>query len=970
MKASFRQPVSQITDHCYSVSDADYTVSQPRTPYYDQPRNGRSNTMPMPAPQPRYPSRQRWPPSPSVEDELLSLSREHSPAISDLVGAEAQARGAVDQQPIILDANPQSPLRVTTDGTNQNGKSAWESLDSKSSSESLGPLTPPDSAHTDNTDRRYIWRPEPNIDIPETYEDPKPRKSAKPEEKKVTLSDDTRQKTGTSADTRHGRKVEGKSHPLSPSREPSPYAYSPVPGKSASSWDYITSPDSLTPELQLPMMPKERKARIHELNRDVASNEGRHRAASSSSLGTERPSLGRHQFTMAYPGQPLPMKLPQASVRQTDLSSDESELSLDESRSTRNSKCSSGCSSIRPKQPRQASALRYDDAVQQNKYDLSHSRISSIPPPSPLSATWVKVPSPDPRIYGSSVPATAPLPMKSAMKRSPHSPQPSPLSSPLPSPPPSPGLASKRHSMETPSPGRRSRPPSRSASPISAPPSSRTNTLELPNESHFRDYQPLGAPRISHTSPFPSPGPEQLPLNVPRSRHTSPLPSPKPAHPPSQRDGSFDHERPSSSHRSQTYTHALENPRSPRSREASTPFLLAQPPRPPTLGVTRTRRTHSAVDSREIPHLMPESPLRSASEIPFSPSPKLAPKKATSPRLPPTLPACPRPHYRAGFNDWFTITSCPDFDICPNCRKAIEDAGWDGHFYPSQQRPPGYETRCDMSVPWVRIAWLLVLQNKAPHLNIVHHIVQAIANEPPCPGNSGAVRNWHRLYDPETNRLVSNFDVCPSCVRSLETIFPNLQGIFHLPQVSNPSQKRACGLRVDSKRFAKYVDLLEEVSIHAAAYRRPPNMLRFVQHAQSMAEVRECTRDDMVLDQPWHFMPHLPEFTICEECYHQVIWPATASGSEIAGAFNRTLQLLPPSMMGKSCQLYSDRMREIFKTACRRNDWVGLRTAVLHRVQVEQDLQGRLVQLNLYRGAGQDLAEEVRGLVVEWKRWE
>ena len=127
-----------------------------------------------------------------------------------------------------------------------------------------------------------------------------------------------------------------------------------------------------------------------------------------------------------------------------------------------------------------------------------------------------------------------------------------------------------------------------------------------------------------------------------------------------------------------------------------------------------------------------------------------------------------------------------------------------------------------------------------------------------------------------------------------------------------------CDLRVESKRFAKYVDHLEEISNQANFYRRPPNMLRFVQFAQKMSEFRECTRDDMVLDQPWHFMPHLPEFTVCEECYNDVVWPAAAAGSEVAGSFNRTLQMLPQSPMGTSCQLYSERMRELFEGACRR----------------------------------------------------
>ncbi|MCJ1473269.1 hypothetical protein MMC13_001920 [Lambiella insularis] len=956
----------------HSVGESDYKVPQTRNPYYNHPQNGRSNALPMSAPQARYHSRPRWPPPPSVEDEAVSLSREHSPAVPDLVGGEAQARGVVDQNPIILDANPQPPLRVTTNHTNEDGKNGSQALGSKSSSESLGPWTPPGSAHTDNTDRRYIWRPEPNIDIPETYDDPKPKAHAKSQETKLGSGTNAQPKRSVGSEARPGTKIDEKVLPLSPTPERSPYAYSPVSGKSTSSWDYITSPDSVAPELQLPMMPKERKTRIRELSRDISPNGGRHRAASSSFPEINRPSLGRHRSAMAYPGQLQPMNLPQSSTRRMDLSSDESDLSQDESRHTGNSKRSSGHSFVRPEQPRQASALRYDEAVQQTRKIPSHSRTPSTPPlpPRPHSGTWARAPITDPRNYGPGAPATAPLPVKSAMKRSPYSPQPSPLPSPVPSPPASPGLRSKWYSMEVPSPGRISHPPSRPPSPLSSPPPLRSENLGLPSDLHFRDYQPLGGPRSRHTSPFPSSESGQQPLNLPRSRHMSPLPSPEPSYSLSQRETPLDYEGPIPANWSRPSTHIPEIALRPRSREALAPFVLAQPPRPPTLGIPQTRRAHSAIDPHDIPHLVSDPPFRNASKNLLPPVPKPAPKKSLSPRLPLSLPACPRPQYVAGYNDWSTIHSCPEFDICPTCRKAIEDAGWEGRFYPSPSRPPGYETRCDMSIPWVRMAWLLVLQNKAPHPNVVHHIIQAIASEPPCPGKEGAVRNWYRLYDPETNRLVSSFVVCPYCARSLETIFPNLQGTLHLTQSSAPSQRRVCDLRVDSKRFAKYVDLLEEVSTQASIHRRPPNMLRFVQHVHTMAEVRECTRDDMVLDQPWHFMPHLPEFTVCEECYNEAVWPAIANGSEVAGAFNRTLQLMPPSAMGKSCQLYSDRMRQIFRDACRRNDWVGLRTAVMHRVRVERDLQGRLAQLTVHGDARPGVAEEVRGLVAEWKRWE
>ncbi|MCJ1290221.1 hypothetical protein MMC34_001757 [Xylographa carneopallida] len=901
----------------------------------------------MPAPQPRYSSRQRWPPSPSVEDEVVSLSREHSPVLPDFVSDEAQERGALDQMPIILDADPSPQLRIKTDHPNTSGKGDWQSLGSKSSRESIGPLTPPDSANTDNQDRRYIWRPEPHIDIPKTYDSPKPPIRAPGQANKSQTGETTAQGHRQCSDVKHESKCDDKKSPLRSGRVSSPYAYSSNSGKSATSWDYLTSPDSLSPDARLPTLPIERKARIHELNQNLVAHEGRHRAISTSGPWSERPLFGRHKTDTAYSGQSSPMTIPQSPSRRVELSSDESDPSHVVTAKSRQAKRDTGYSFVQPEQPRQTSALRYDEAVHQNRKDPIYAP-RPLTPPRSFSATLERSPFGKHHISGKSMPTTAPLPLKPAMKRNVYSPHPSPGSSPRSSPPPSPRPTSERYySAETSSIERRSRPTSRPASPYASVGPSRRGTLDSPSELHFRDYQPL---------------------NVSGSRHVSPLPSPRSSHPAIHYDTPTASPIPVPVNRSRSSTHTLEVPHNPMSREASAPFILSQPPRGQNYGVPHARRTQSSVNPGEISYLGADLPYRTSSGYSSSIPPKSPVKRQRSPRLPPYLPACLRPQFSTGHNDWSSLYGCPDFDVCPTCRKAIEDTGWEGQFYPSPPRPYGYETRCDLSIAWVRMAWLQLLSNKAPHANIVHHIIEAVSNEPPCPGNVGAVRNWYRLPDPETNRLVANFDVCPYCVRSIETLFPNLKNTFYLTSISNASQKRMCDLRVESKRFAKYVDHLEEISDEANLYRRSPNMLRFVQFAQKMSEFRECTRDDMVLGQPWHFMPHLPEFTVCEECYNDVVWPATAAGSEVAGSFNRTLELLPPNATGTSCQLYSERMKELFEAACRRNDWTGLRSAVLQRVRVERDLQARLADIKGY--GGDRVAEEVKSLVEEWKRWE
>ena len=265
------------------------------------------------------------------------------------------------------------------------------------------------------------------------------------------------------------------------------------------------------------------------------------------------------------------------------------------------------------------------------------------------------------------------------------------------------------------------------------------------------------------------------------------------------------------------------------------------------------------------------------------------------------------------------------------------------------------------SSPWVRIAWLKTVQEQRPKLDMLCAI--ASINEQPCPGKVGAIRAWHRLHDSETGKPISNFDVCPCCVRAVEVIFPSLRGVFQYDHAQNHTQQRACDLRSDSKRFAGYVDRLDAIANKADAERRPPRMGLFVDYARNMANTRECSKDDMVLHQAWHIMPQIPQFTVCEECYDEVVWPAIDAGSPLAAKFNRSMQIVGPG--GVSCQLYSPRTRRVFRDAVRNNDLAFLQEHVVKRFDVERDLHARSARARAY-----DDGEEIARIAQEWEKWE
>lgn len=63
----------------------------------------------------------------------------------------------------------------------------------------------------------------------------------------------------------------------------------------------------------------------------------------------------------------------------------------------------------------------------------------------------------------------------------------------------------------------------------------------------------------------------------------------------------------------------------------------------------------------------------------------------------------------------------------------------------------------------------------------------------------------------------------------------------------------------------------------------------------SYVDRRESARENQVVvllllqKRGWHHLPQLPEFTVCDDCYHDVVWPAITSGSELAGQFTRVV---------------------------------------------------------------------------------
>ncbi len=922
----------------------------------------RRNAQTAPIPPFKGLSRRPWPPFPRVEDEATSLSHEYKPPPLGTDADESLFRGEIDQQPIILEVNlptPGVPLKA------QAGKNGDESksLRSRSSSESLGPHTP--DTIDDNQDRRYVYIPEKGIEIPLTYDEPRIEKKPGP----FGHDDGERGRRDTPRLNTNLSKKTSLEHVRSPlERERSPYSHAPKPTKPREtrfSGEYLLSPDILSPKIRTP-----EASRTSTASKKIDDHSKLPGHAAVSPQHPVRPPMHRHPSAMAYPGEPVPGGGPRYEVF-----SDESDDSAEESLRTCHSK-KSGLN-YQPDLTRERPVPRFDGPVPKGERNSVPKQRAISPPLRTLSACDYRAPAP--RVLlptGLGIPSgSIPTPgtQHNARQASPRcSPASTPHPSPAATPPDTPPSNVHRRRNEFQTTKRTTAPLSRPTSPFQAPQSSKSPVTAVFDVGEIGEGRP--GLRSRQTSPLPSPGFDSSTSGArrPRSRQTSP--TSRPRNPGSQFEPGpridIREPSPANHHRSSSYT--ADVLQRCGTRHAS--LMPLDMPSSPTLRLPETGHRRRASSNTETRPNFTTDPLvlQKAFESPQAAMKlrPLGPARALSvgPAPPPTLPSCPRKEFVAGYSDWYTLVGFPSFAICPTCRDAVMIPGYSHNFTPRTPKNGAEKIRCDFSVPWMRMAWLMILSQKRPDVNLLYAVAEVATYEPPCPGKVEAVRDWYKLDDPDTGRHVSNINVCPCCVRNVETLFPVLRGMFRKARSHHSTPERVCDLRIESQRFSCYVDLLEETANQAMQFRRAPNTLRFVDFAKRMVANRECPGDNILRGQAWYIMPYIPEFTACEECYDLVVCSAIKRGYSVATQFARKPQFVAPPHIGVSCQLYSPRMKRVFREACEKNDIQHLRNVAVQRHRAERNLQMWAVESHRY--SEDERAYRLADLVKEWRRWE
>lgn len=347
------------------------------------------------------------------------------------------------------------------------------------------------------------------------------------------------------------------------------------------------------------------------------------------------------------------------------------------------------------------------------------------------------------------------------------------------------------------------------------------------------------------------------------------------------------------------------------------------------------------------------------------------------------LPPCPRQEPVSGKDDWYTIIGQTNIDFCPDCIDTLfERTVFRSSFRRSLPRSYHEKVRCAFGSPWIRLAWLLTLQQQRTDLTLLKDIADIEETSAPCPAGVETVMNWYGLRDLD-GLFVRDFHLCYGDVRKIECLLPSLSGIFvRLPQRASYT-KSVCAIRQESTRFSAYLDALVTTHEKALMARRNADPMPLIELIERKTQLRECTRDNMLIGGLWHFIPDLaPAMTVCEDCFEAVVEPEIKKNKSVAKKFNRTLQPVYTEGVGSSCQLYSPYMRKVFQRAVDENDMKYLVRKAKERREAELYLQDKFKavmskakRLSLEGAVTEDderrLNRDLEKISREWKeQWE
>ena len=362
-----------------------------------------------------------------------------------------------------------------------------------------------------------------------------------------------------------------------------------------------------------------------------------------------------------------------------------------------------------------------------------------------------------------------------------------------------------------------------------------------------------------------------------------------------------------------------------------------------------------------------------ASQYPSSlysshPSTEKLSRVASNDNIAARLAPCPRSKPVAGWVDWYTLSGLPQLNFCPSCMRTLGNSRFREQFVPQYSPSAKQEISCTLSQPWFRLAWIQTIKQKRPSLEMIHDLVELSQDDTkPCPGKKRQVRSWFSAFDPDTDTPISEFDACSHCIRSVRILFPKCKEVFDR-RSSSKVQEKVCDLDCKSPRFERYMGILEDTTLQSEGKRLGKTEVKsVVKDFRQVCRYEECLRSVPLQGQAWHFIPQIPELTICPECFSTFVFPLR--DRPVASLVNRSMQLVPGTDARSliSCQLYSERMREAFNNAVANNDLDSLAKVARRRYTIERLLKQKMLLIDEAISRGEDREAELRDIDERWK---
>jgi len=345
----------------------------------------------------------------------------------------------------------------------------------------------------------------------------------------------------------------------------------------------------------------------------------------------------------------------------------------------------------------------------------------------------------------------------------------------------------------------------------------------------------------------------------------------------------------------------------------------------------------------------------------------------TNPRLLSALLKCRGKDSISGYNYWFTFRKSDSFNVCPDCYTlAIQPTEFREELVPAPMRAADRRIVCEFGAShWHSIALSLSSRHHQPDLRLLKDVAQVLDRNKPCPGERKTVRSWYSLRDPANRyQAMADFYVCKSCVQVLEVLLPNMNGIMCPIENRDDSTKRPCSLYFNPKdpsRFLSYFDLLESEAVEAKKNSKAPDIRPLAERFHAINSARDCQKERFLANREWYAMRSLPDFTVCQQCFEYVVHPQLDQNNAVA----RDFFLEPIPFDDASCHLYSPRMRSVFAEACQNNDLEYLAYQVTKRREREAEINKAIDSVSEAADAGRISREAAQRMIDdltrEWK---